>query len=120
MQFYILVLILREEKLNEIVEMINEFYRKKDEFTQRYQAAIILRRNQLLNDLQNFPIENAPTKFSCVVDDSDLQEIRSDAKQFGDEIKEPLKHAWQKCKIIEIYEQKGSVLSSSNSNAFIQ
>ena len=96
--------------------MINAFYRKKDEFTQRCQAAIILRRNQLLNDLQNFPVENAPTKFSCVSVDSDLHEILNDAQQFGDEIKEPLKHAWQKCKITEIYEQKGSVLSSNNSN----
>ena len=91
--------------------MIDALHRKKDELTQRCQGAIILRRNRLLNNLQNFPVENA--KFSCVADDSDLQEILSDAQQFGDKIK-PLKYAWQKCKIIEIYEQKGSVLSSNN------
>ena len=89
--------------------MINAYYRKKDELTQRCQAAIILRRNQLLNYFQNFPVENAPTKFSCVAN-SDLQETLSDAQQFGDKLKEPLKHAWQKCKIIEIYKQKGSIL----------
>lgn len=94
--------------------MINAFYKKKDEFTHRCQAAIILRRNHLLNDSQKFQVENALTNFSCVADDSDLHEILSDSQQFGDTIKERLFYAWQKCIIIEIYEKKGSVLSSNN------